>query len=401
MDPISDLIERLAQSLQRSVAVDDSDLQLVAHSTHFGDADAARLRSLANRRMDGPVRDATFAAGFHQWTKPRRGRALGAHGHEYDRMSFPLRTREGLIGVMWVILKEGDLSDDEMDRCLGVAAQVEELLAEQHAHESEAERVTEELLRAAVSADSAVRAEALEGMADAGIAPCGRELCAYVFRIRGIDDPIPAGDVRSTVRRALRQSTEAMTGVPAAVAFTEDGVFALVAAAPDEDPAARRRAAQRVVAEMKRLDPSLGRRVRAGIGTVVDDPAAIVTSFQRAVTALHTADRDGESVVAWELRPLDALIDAVVGPEALEGSVPPVLLSLTDETSDEILRTVECFLDEAGSVARVSARLHLHRTTVYYRLRLFEKETGLSLDDGRDRLLLHLWLTVRDRVRLT
>ena len=39
--------------------------------------------------------------------------------------------------------------------------------------------------------------------------------------------------------------------------------------------------------------------------------------------------------------------------------------------------------------------LHLHRTTVYYRLKVFEKETGLSLASGRDRLLLHLWLSVR------
>jgi sugar diacid utilization regulator len=234
----------------------------------------------------------------------------------------------------------------------------------------------------------------------AGIVTRGRELCAYVFRTTSTGDATPGGDLRSTLRRAIRQSTEARTGVPAALAFTDAGVFALVDARTDGDPSHRQLAAERIIAEMERLDPSLGRRIHAGVGTVVDDPESIATSFDRAVAAERAAERDGERAVVWDLRPLDALIDAVVVPEVPQRSIPPFLLTLPDDYSEELLRTVECFLDEAGSVARVSARLHLHRTTVYYRLRLFEKEAGVSLDSGHDRLLLHLWMTVRRRISL-
>ncbi|MGO1398759.1 MAG: PucR family transcriptional regulator [Brevibacterium yomogidense] len=395
MERISNLVESLAQSLRRSVAVDDPDLHLIAHSTHFGDADPARLQSLANRRMEGPVRDATFAAGFHQWTRPRRGRALGVHGHEYDRMSFPLRARQGLIGVMWVIIKDADLTDDEMAQCLTVAAEVERILAGQQARESQADRETEALILRVLSSEPSEVTEALAGLVSSGVLDEARDRCAYVFRLGGDGgDPVD-DDARSTMRRAIRQTIEARTGAPAALAFTEAGAFALAGASPGDGPAERVRTAERIIAEAVRLDSTLHTRIHAGVGTLLEGPGSVPASYGRAATASRVAVRDGKPVVAWELRPLDALLDAVVRTEVQETAIPALLLRLDATHSEETLRTVSCFLDEAGSVARVSALLHLHRTTVYYRLKVFEKETGLSLASGRDRLLLHLWLSVR------
>jgi PucR C-terminal helix-turn-helix domain len=39
----------------------------------------------------------------------------------------------------------------------------------------------------------------------------------------------------------------------------------------------------------------------------------------------------------------------------------------------------------------------VHRTTLYHRLNRVEQVSGLSLRDGRDRLLLHLALRLSDR----
>jgi DNA-binding PucR family transcriptional regulator len=40
------------------------------------------------------------------------------------------------------------------------------------------------------------------------------------------------------------------------------------------------------------------------------------------------------------------------------------------------------------------ARLRIHKTSLYYRLRRIEKLTGMSLRDGEDRLALHLGVTL-------
>ena len=48
---------------------------------------------------------------------------------------------------------------------------------------------------------------------------------------------------------------------------------------------------------------------------------------------------------------------------------------------------------------RAAAELRIHRQTLYYRLQRIEKLTGLDLADGRDRLTLHLALTLAPLVR--
>ena len=50
------------------------------------------------------------------------------------------------------------------------------------------------------------------------------------------------------------------------------------------------------------------------------------------------------------------------------------------------------FLDCAGQAGRTAAALGIHRQTLYYRLSRVEQLTGLDLDDGEDRLLLHMAL---------
>ena len=52
----------------------------------------------------------------------------------------------------------------------------------------------------------------------------------------------------------------------------------------------------------------------------------------------------------------------------------------------------EVFLDCAGQAGRAAAALAIHRQTLYYRLSRVERLTGLDLDNGEDRLLLHMAL---------
>ncbi|MBK6010452.1 helix-turn-helix domain-containing protein [Streptomyces sp. MBT53] len=57
-----------------------------------------------------------------------------------------------------------------------------------------------------------------------------------------------------------------------------------------------------------------------------------------------------------------------------------------------LVRSAEEFLDRAGDSGSTAQAMHVHRTTLYHRLKRVETITGLSLDDGMDRLTLHLAL---------
>ena len=89
---------------------------------------------------------------------------------------------------------------------------------------------------------------------------------------------------------------------------------------------------------------------------------------------------------------------AAIGPyRLLTGLHPdagndPVLKSLLRPAHAELARTAEVFLDHAGQAGRTAAALGIHRQTLYYRLSRVEALTGLDLDEGDARLLLHMAL---------
>jgi DNA-binding PucR family transcriptional regulator len=56
----------------------------------------------------------------------------------------------------------------------------------------------------------------------------------------------------------------------------------------------------------------------------------------------------------------------------------------------ELLDTLECFLDLAGSASATAARLNLHRSSLYHRLARAEEALGVNLHDGLQRLDAHL-----------
>ncbi|WP_132881395.1 helix-turn-helix domain-containing protein [Tamaricihabitans halophyticus] len=59
-----------------------------------------------------------------------------------------------------------------------------------------------------------------------------------------------------------------------------------------------------------------------------------------------------------------------------------------------MLDTLTEFFDHGGNI-RTADSLHVHRATRYQRLKRVEQITGCSLDNGDDRLMLHLDLKLR------
>ncbi|WP_446047703.1 PucR family transcriptional regulator, partial [Streptomyces olivaceus] len=87
-----------------------------------------------------------------------------------------------------------------------------------------------------------------------------------------------------------------------------------------------------------------------------------------------------------------------IGPFRLLTALPahaahdPAVRALLTPAHRELARTAEVYLDRAGQAGRTAAELGIHRQTLYYRLSRVEQLTGLDLDDGEDRLLLHMAL---------
>jgi purine catabolism regulator len=77
--------------------------------------------------------------------------------------------------------------------------------------------------------------------------------------------------------------------------------------------------------------------------------------------------------------------DSVLGPLANGGG----------EYADELVRSLEVFIEQNGQWERAARELFCHRHTLRYRIRRIEELTGRDLGNARDRI--EFWLALRGR----
>ncbi|WP_450380288.1 helix-turn-helix domain-containing protein [Streptomyces paradoxus] len=140
---------------------------------------------------------------------------------------------------------------------------------------------------------------------------------------------------------------------------------------------------------------------RGSAGSVSRGPAAGVATPRPGLAELGAAWREASAAARAALaEPRFGPVAewSAIGPFRLLTALPPevahdpAVQTLLSPAHRELARTAEVYLDCAGQAARAAAELGIHRQTLYYRLSRVEKLTGLDLDDGEDRLLLHMAL---------
>jgi len=112
------------------------------------------------------------------------------------------------------------------------------------------------------------------------------------------------------------------------------------------------------------------------------------TATRNAIAAgaqIHPASWDG--LGAWRL--------IVEAPESLSPSdIHPGAAVLAEQPNTSLMATARVVLDHGGDIAAAAKVLHLHRTTLYYRIdRILElTRVDLRSGPGRTDLQLALWL---------
>jgi hypothetical protein len=153
-------------------------------------------------------------------------------------------------------------------------------------------------------------------------------------------------------------------------------------------------------------DADLGERIRAmagrfevrveGIGAAVVEPsdydlAPVAERAHQAASILAALPELGD--IGWyhDLGAWIMLSRIAPGSVRVRDISPAADLLL--EPSNAIYReTVEVYLDVAGRIGDACARLHIHRTTLYYRLDKAPEAVRDALHDGSARSSLHLAL---------
>jgi purine catabolism regulator len=188
-------------------------------------------------------------------------------------------------------------------------------------------------------------------------------------------------------------------GVGALVAVREGLVCAVVDASHDLDPVALAGRGRAALAARHGI-------VRAAASRAAPT-AGLRRSFHEARCALEAAALAADGAAAPPVasyRDLGAyeLLLALQDDDALRLYCDSVLGPLEDSSGDygdELMRSLEAFIEQNGQWERAARELFCHRHTLRYRIRRVEQLTGRDLSTARDRIEFWLALRARELVR--
>lgn len=390
-------VDRLSEDLGRSVVVVDPEIRLLHASRHFGDEDPVRVQAILRRDAGSRAIGHVLGQGVRTWT--RLGRITGAPELGLrSRLCAPVRWHGQLLAFVMVIDDGGSVTSVEQQRISALADDLAPALAGEAASSAAVRNDRERMVARLVGPDAAERAQAIAQLAR--LEPAARAPWVRAVVVRTV--PATEGvdvDLRDAALRHAVATGRRPRGFDV-VSWVRDGhgVFLQFAGVPVEDGDAVGYAEHL----LREVDDFGGGHVTgsAGIGEMVAGAGRAWGSYRQARLACRAIGVLGRGAVArWgELGVLQVLLR--IPPDELdETAVPPALETLAASDPHGVLvRTLDAFLRHGGAAVPTADALHVHRTTLYYRLDRIRAVTGADLDDGETRLLLQLGLAVRQLI---
>jgi PucR family transcriptional regulator, proline-responsive transcriptional activator len=360
-------LDELAETIGRSVSVDDAGGSVVGYSVQGDDVDSIRVRAILTRRVPREVLEHQRRHGVETASGPVQVPANEKLGMA-ARLCVPLGPGRRRLGYLWI------LDEDEALRPAAIASA-----------RKTARRVAQ-LLEARAAAGRAV--DELFGRLLRARRP-GVDAVARLRELVGIEADSP-------VRVAVALPATTRHGSTAASDWTDTGrslsrVRHVAAAHVEPESAtvlvlstADARAAADGVAETLSGGVVVGLSPPARLA-----PQSLARQHAAATLAAGCASVDASlpSTLAWT--------DLGIYRHLLETTRPGAWNENPFLSSAMLEQTLEVYLDAAGDASRTVTALSIHRTTLYYRLGRLRSEYGIDLQNGLTRTELHIAAKLR------
>ncbi|MEU9402496.1 helix-turn-helix domain-containing protein [Streptomyces sp. NPDC048242] len=394
-----ELVDEISELLDAPATLESRDFELIAFGAYDSEGDLdptaldpVRARSILTRRSTAAVRTWFEGFGITRATAPVRIPPTPEAGVYRGRICLPVRHRGVVLGYVWLLDYDPGPTDAQLAAAMQVTGRIGALLAD----EARAGAGLGRELRAVLTAGEGWQRDMAVTELRTALGPRAdgphTVVCVAPWPSA---DPDDAPSVR-TVPHAT-----ALCTVPWGA--TGQGLAVLVRLRSTDVTAPALTAATRLVQEAEGAQgggraggagSGVGSGSGSGVGVGIGEPrsgiaelGAVWREASAAARAALAEPRFGP-VAQWR----------GIGPYRLLTTLPPsavqdpVVLPLLSPAHQELARTAEVYLDRAGQAGRAAAELGIHRQTLYYRLSRVERLTGLDLDDGEDRLLLHMAL---------
>jgi len=364
-------LDQLAQTLGHSVSLDDADGHLIGYNAQAADADRARVQSILTRRIRADVLAHQRLHGIEIARGPVRVPGNPKLGM-VSRICVPVGSDQPRSAFLWIL----DDAETLQPRELVKAGEAAKRLAKILANEQASARVADRLF-----------AQAITQGPDAGDA---------AIRLRGLlrlnETPMRVAVVLATERGSrARETTSARP--------TADALRQLPLAAATDISTSRAAILLFPVRDVRSVCDAIGEALKASRHR---QEMVVGMSAPAAMSADSLALLYAAASVAAGCAAVDPALPRCVSWPQLSlyrhllttSEHAPALVPIPTQPPSLLEQTLETFLDNACDVQRTTAALHIHRTTLYYRLARL-RAAGFNLDDGLTRSDLHIALKQR------
>ncbi|MER5653935.1 PucR family transcriptional regulator [Streptomyces sp. NPDC060011] len=390
-----ELVDEISALLGVPATLENRDFELIAFGAYDSEGDLdpsaldpVRTRSILTRRSTTAVRTWFEGFGITRATGPVRIPPTPEAGVYRGRICLPVRHRSVVLGYVWLLDDDPGPTDAQLAAAMQVTSRIGALLAD----EAQAGADLTRELRAVLTAERGWQRDMAVAELRTALGPRGEGLHAVLCVAPWSSaDPDDAPSARTV------PGATALCTVPWGATGQSLALLVRLRSADVLTPALT--AATRFVREAEggRGEGAAGAgpgggggRAAAGVSGARVGLGELGAAWQEAASAARAALAEPRlgPVAEW----------GAIGPYRLLTALPPesahdpVVKALLAPAHRELARTAEVFLDLAGQAGRTAAELGIHRQTLYYRLSRVEQLTGLDLDDGEDRLLLHMAL---------
>jgi sugar diacid utilization regulator len=395
---VQSIVDVLAQTLDRAVLLDDESLAPITHSRQFGQLDDVRMYSLLQRGILPEVKAKLFSIGIGTATEAFWTPALPQHAM-MSRFCVPICSADERFGYLWVLDPERSLSDDGQELARQAGRDLQAVLDRRNADLRAAESYLQALLAQLLeNGTGATSEQILQELQEKDVAQPDSRVSVFAFEPSAAG---PSDPVQRTMSLRLRLIATEPSHLWFAVAGQPTAIIAV------SRPENRVNAQHVPPAVVRAIEAVYGRRPVIGWSGERVPISQAAQAFQNARLALTLAEigaSDNKVAVWTELdswRTIAILADSYSrNPKDLAALVNPGIVDMVESGRDDLIHTLDAYLTHGCDARKTAEALHLHRSTLYYRLEKITEAVGGDLRDGEARFELMLSIRLANIARL-
>ena len=389
--PLGDLFalaSAIAAMVGGAVTIEDRQSRVLAYSSQDEGVDEPRRQTILGRRVPDEWLQRLEDAGVFRrlWAGDVVRYQAGPKFDLRPRLAVAVRAGDAILGSIWVAEADEELGP-EAEQALREAARIAALHLIRHRASDDIDRNTRaELLRQVFEGSGGTDAVAYR----LGVDPDG-PFAVLAFEPQS-EDEVSDALARERVLDLVTLYGEAYRTRSAAVRLGRT-VYVLL---PDPDLSRPGRLVELARDIVARAHSSLGTRLRAGVGSVVDGLREVPRARNEADQVLRAlaSDPAAPDVADFEsARMLVAMVElrdfASDRPHVRSRRVA-TLAEHDEQHGTQYVETLRAYLDAFGDIPRAAHQANIHPNTFRYRLRRLVELSGINLDDPEERLLAEL-----------